>query len=117
MSGADAWVARDTPPAGGVAAGAVLYSEVGVGGACGATSSTAPQELPCSRKPARDREPLEREAAPDAARSAAEGHWRRFPRRAPQAHDEFAGYFHASAVKRASTASVSASDATTRRRP
>jgi len=42
MSGADAWVARDTPFAGGAADEAVLYSEVGVGDACGATGSTVP---------------------------------------------------------------------------
>jgi hypothetical protein len=41
----------------------------------------SPQERPCPWKPAE--EPPEREAAPDAARSAAEAHWRRFPRRAP----------------------------------
>ena len=41
------------------------------------------QERPCSRKPTGDREPLKREAASDAAPSAAEAHCRRFPRRAP----------------------------------
>lgn len=42
MSGADAWVAGDSPAAGGAAAEAVLRSEIGVGDACGATGSTVP---------------------------------------------------------------------------
>ena len=42
VSGADAWVARDMSLAGGAAAEAVLYSEVRVGGAYGATGSTVP---------------------------------------------------------------------------
>jgi hypothetical protein len=42
VSGADAWVARDMSPAGGAAAEAVLYSEVGVGGSYRATGSTVP---------------------------------------------------------------------------
>ena len=42
MSGADAWVARDVSPAVRAVAEAVLYSEVGIGGACGATGSTVP---------------------------------------------------------------------------
>jgi hypothetical protein len=66
MSGADAWVARDMSPAVGAGAEAVLYSEVGVGGAYGAPGSTVPAGArPCSRKPTGDREPLKREAASD----------------------------------------------------
>ena len=42
VSGADAWVAWAMSPAGGAAAEAALYSEVGVGGAYGATGSTVP---------------------------------------------------------------------------
>jgi hypothetical protein len=39
MSGADAWVARDSPAARGAPAEAVLYSEIGVGDPCGAGST------------------------------------------------------------------------------
>ena len=42
MSGTDAWVASDSPAAGGARADAVLYFEIGVGDTCGATGSTAP---------------------------------------------------------------------------
>ena len=42
MSGADARVAWDVSPAVRAVAEAVLYSEVGIGGACGATKSKVP---------------------------------------------------------------------------
>ena len=83
MSGADAWVARDLSPAGGAVAEAALYSEVGVGGACGATGSTVPAGAAVLAEAGKRSGPLKREAAPDAAPSAAEPHWRRFPRRPP----------------------------------
>ena len=42
MSGADAWVARESPAAGRAAVEAVLSSDIGVGDTCGATGSTDP---------------------------------------------------------------------------
>jgi hypothetical protein len=79
MSGADAWVARDSPAAGRAAAEAVLNCEIGVEDACEATGGRSPQERPYGRKPARDLESPEREAAPEVARSAAEAYLPPFP--------------------------------------
>ena len=42
MSGADAWVAGDSPAAGGATADAVLDFEFGIGDACETTGSTLP---------------------------------------------------------------------------